>query len=104
RDPDRLAPGPPEHLLRVRPHRVEVDERERRLHLLENLLVSRVRLVWVGHRIEPSPAGRTRKLGPVHLCLLLPVRERSTCRLIPAAGGIFFPSGEVAEWLKALAC
>ena len=45
RDPDRLRPGAPQHLLRVRAHRIEVDERERRLHLGENLLVDRVGLV-----------------------------------------------------------
>ena len=77
RDPDRLAPGPGQHLLRVGPHRVEVDEGERRLDLLEDRFVAPVGLVRHG----PS------------LSAPLPVAEANLCR-----------PGEVAEWLKALAC
>ena len=61
RDPDRLRPCPPQHLLRVRPHRIEVDERERRLHLGENLLVHARGTGWVpSSRVRANPPARTR--------------------------------------------
>ena len=71
-DPDRLARRSRQHRVRVAPHRVEVDEGERRLDRLEYLLVLGVG----GHRgHEPIPVALT--IGAL---------------------------GEVAEWLKALAC
>jgi hypothetical protein len=53
--PDRLLPGAPQHLLRIRPHRLEVDEGKRRLDLGEDLLVELVRLRGRGgHRASLS--------------------------------------------------
>ena len=57
RHADRLAPGAVEQRVRVRPHRVEVDEGKRRLDRLEDPLVALVRLRgWTGHPPQPIPA------------------------------------------------
>ena len=57
RDPDRLAPGPSQHRVRVRPHRVEVDEGERRLDLGEDRLVALMGLTgWDRHPDETNRA------------------------------------------------
>ena len=89
RDPDRLAARPGQHRVRVRPHRVEVDEGERSLDLGEELLVSLVGLV--GRRHHPRQTSRAVP-GQVPT---IGRRARETGRDLP---------GEVAEWLKALAC
>jgi len=51
RDAYRLAPSPPEHVARVLPHRIEVDERERCLDAGEYLLVALV----LAHALEAPP-------------------------------------------------
>ena len=72
--PDRLAAGAGEHRVRVRVERVEIDECEGRLEALEDRLVS-----VVEQRRRPRPPSVFEPLD----------------RAEP---------GEVAEWLKALAC
>ena len=49
-DADRLALRPAQHVRGVRPDRVQVDERERRLHLREDRLEALVGLHWARHR------------------------------------------------------
>ena len=103
RDPDRLAAGAPEHLVGVRPHRVEVAVRERRLEVAEDRLVAVVggvesrcghRLGGGGGRAFTGVGGHGRRLSPPES----PVPHRAEPYLQSAA------PGEVAERLKALAC
>ena len=86
-DPDRLARGALEHRVGVAAERVEVGERERRLDPGEDRLVAVVELgVAHGERAYSMPTGARRGAA------------------LPAAGSTMAGPGEVAEWLKALAC
>src|SRR6201999_2519948 len=56
-DADRLAPRPLQQKVRIRPHRVEVDEGKRRLDLGKDPLVALMRLRRrSGHPPQPIPA------------------------------------------------